>query len=194
MGFLEGHDVRPQRAEHGAGLGDVPVLALEVELRLVAPQAQDDLERLPRHLAVLAGVAVDVEHGPVAGEPAGRHPEVEPPLREVIEHGHPVGQLGGVMVRHEEPAGADAHALGLHEGLGHEQIGRRVGLPGRGVVLPDPRFAEAQLIRPAQLLEIPLVAVVQAALRRVRRHREQSVVHAYLLGRSMTAKMSLSHD
>ena len=62
---------------------------------------------------------------------------------------------------------------GLHEGLGHEQIGRGVGLPGRRVVLADPRLAEAQLVRPAELLEIPLVAVVEAALGRMRRHRER---------------------
>ena len=111
MRLLERLDVRPQRVEHRAGLGDVPVLALVVELGLVAPQPQDDVERLARHLAVLARGAVDVEHGPVAGQPARRHAEVEAPLGEVIEHGHAVGQLGRVMVRHEEPAGADAHAL-----------------------------------------------------------------------------------
>jgi hypothetical protein len=158
----------------------VPVLALKVELGLVAPEPQDDVERLARHLAVLARVAVDVEQGPVARQPARGHAEVEPALREVVEHGHPVGQLGGVMVRHEEPAGADAHALGLEQRLGHEQIGRRVRLPGRGVMLADPRLAEAQLVRPAELLEIPLVPVVQRALGRVRRHREQSVFHASL--------------
>src|SRR6185369_4695579 len=47
----------------------------------------------------------------------------------------------------------------------------------RRVVLADPRLAEAELIGPAQLLEVPLVAVVEAALRRVRGHREQAVVH-----------------
>src|SRR5712691_1636065 len=50
-------------------------------------------------------------------------------------------------------------------------------LPGRGVVLADPRLAEAELIGPAKLLEIPLVSVVQAALGRVRGHREEAVVH-----------------
>ncbi len=167
MRLLERRDVRAERVEHRAGLGDVPVLALEVELGLVAPQAQDDVERLPRHLAVLARVAVDVEQGPVAGQPARRHAEIETALREVVEHRHPVGQLGGVVVRHEEPAGADPHALRLQQRLGHEQVGRRVRLPGRRVVLADPRLAEAQLVSPAELLEIPLVPVVQAALGRM---------------------------
>src|SRR5206468_5264956 len=81
MRLLERRDVRAERVEHRAGLGDVPVLALEVELGLVAPEAQDDVERLPRHLAVLTRVAVDVEQGPVAGPPARRHAEIETALR-----------------------------------------------------------------------------------------------------------------
>src|SRR5262244_3540680 len=86
-----------------------------------------------------------------------------------------------MVIRHQEPAGADAHALRLHQRLGHEQVRRGMRLPGRRVVLADPRLAEAELVGPAQLLEIPLVAVVQAALGRVRWHREQSVVHESLL-------------
>ena len=182
MRFLERRDVRLERVDHRAGLGYVPVLALVIELGFVAPEAQDDVECLARHLAVLARIAVDVEHRPVAGQAARRHAEVEPTLREMVEHRDPVGELGRMMVRHQEPAGADAHARGLHQRLGHEQVGRGVRLPGRGVVLADPRFAEAELVGPAELLEIPLMPVVQAALGRVRWHREQSVVHVSLLG------------
>src|SRR5439155_5900115 len=75
--LLERHDVRLEGADHRAGLGDVPVLALVIELRLVAPETQDDLERLARHLTVLPGIAVDVEHGPVARQPARRYAEVQ---------------------------------------------------------------------------------------------------------------------
>src|ERR1700730_7449870 len=53
-------------------------------------------------------------------------------------------------------------------------------LPGRRVVLADPRLAEAELVGPAELLEIPLVSVVEVALRWMRRHGEQSVVHLRL--------------
>src|SRR5438132_14082891 len=53
-------------------------------------------------------------------------------------------------------------------------------LPGRRVVLADPRLAEAELVCPAELLEIPLVPVVEVALRWMRRHGEQSVVHLRL--------------
>src|SRR5205823_12426572 len=111
-------------------------------------------------------------------------------LREVVEHRDPVGGLGRVVVGDEEPAGADAHALGLQEGLGHQEIRGRVRLPGRRVVLADPRFAEAQLVGPAELLEIPAVAVVEAALRRVRGHREEAVVHG---GASVGARMAAAY-
>src|SRR5262245_57142879 len=50
-------------------------------------------------------------------------------------------------------------------------------LPWRGVMLADPGLAEAQLIRPAQLLQVPLVPVEELPLGRVRRHREETVVH-----------------
>ncbi len=175
--LLERDDVRPERIEHRPGLGDVPVFALVVEFRLVAPQAQDDVERLARHVAVLARHAVHVEQGPVARQPARGHPEVEPALGQVVEHGHAIGQLGRVVVRHQEAAGPDAHALGLHQRLGHQQVRRGMRLPGRGVVLPDPGLAEAQLVRPAKLLEIPLVPVEERPLGRVRRHREETIVH-----------------
>src|SRR6266446_2563672 len=53
----------------------------------------------------------------------------------------------------------------------------RMWLPGGRVVLADPRLAEAELVGPAELLEIPLVSVVEVTLGWMRRHREQSVVH-----------------
>ena len=177
MRLLQRHDVRSQRAQHQVGLGHFPVFAGVVERLLLGPQFQDYLERLARHLAVLPGIAVDVEQRPVTRQSARGHAEVEAALGDVVEHRDAIGELGGMVVRHQEAAGADAHALRLHERLGHEQIGRRVRLPRRGVVLADPRLAESELVRPAQLLQIPLVSVVEAALGRMRRHREQSIVH-----------------
>ncbi len=54
-------------------------------------------------------------------------------------------------------------------------------LPGRGVVLADPAFLIAELVEPAQHLQVPIVPFLQPALRRMRRHREISEFHgAYL--------------
>src|SRR5829696_8260419 len=49
--------------------------------------------------------------------------------------------------------------------------------PGRGVVLADPGFLIAELIEPSQRLQIPVVALLQPALRRMGRHREISDLH-----------------
>src|SRR5262252_5422022 len=102
----------------------------------------------------------------------------------MVEHRHAIGELRGMVIRHEEAARTDAHPLGLEERLRHEEIGRGMRFPGRGVMLPDPRLAEAQLVGPAELLQVPLVPVVELALRRMRRHGEESVVHGALLGGS----------
>ena len=71
-----------------------------------------------------------------------------------------MSELGRMMVGQQEPAGPDAHARRFHERLGHQKIGRRMRLPGRRVVLADPRLAEPELVRPAQLCNPP-VPVVQ---------------------------------
>ena len=56
-----------------------------------------------------------------------------------------------------------------------------MGLPRRGVVLPDPGFPEAVLVRPTKGLEVPLMALPKIALRGMGRHGEQAEVHGRLL-------------
>src|ERR1700730_11133048 len=69
--------------------------------------------------------------------------------------------------------------------LGHQEVRRGMRLPRRGVMLTDPGLAEAQLVGPAQLLKIPLVTVEELPLRRVRRHREETVFHGKPPDRSL---------
>src|ERR1700730_16022825 len=68
--LLQRSDVWPQGAQHQIGLGHFPIFAGIVERFLRGPPLEDDVERLARHLAVLPGIAVDVEHRPVARQPA----------------------------------------------------------------------------------------------------------------------------
>ncbi len=169
--------MRPQGFQHQLGAGHVPVFAGVVERLLFGPQPQNDVERLAGHLAVLAGVAVDVEHRPVARQPARGDAEIEPALRQMVEHRDPVGELGRVVIGQQETARREADPARLHQRLGDQEIGRRVRLPRRGVVLADPGFGKAQLVGPAQRLQIPAMALIKAALGRVRGHREQAVLH-----------------
>ncbi len=85
----------------------------------------------------------------------------------MIEHRDAVGEFGGMMIRQQEAAGTEADVLGLQERLRQQQVRRRMRLPGRGMVLADPGFLVAQLIGPAQHLQVPVVAFLQPALRRM---------------------------
>ena len=192
MRILERFEVRLQRIEHRVGLADVPVLALVVERLVFRPDPQDDLQRFARHVAVLAGEAVDVEHRPITWQAARGDAEQQPPLRQVVEEGDAVRQFAGMMVRQQEPARPEPYVVGLHQCLRHQQVGRGVRFPRRRVVFADPGFAEAQLVRPLDHFQVPLMPVVQGPFWRVRRHREEAVVHdvtpyddfCRLLGRS----------
>src|ERR1700730_3011145 len=99
----------------------------------------------------------------------------------MVEHGDAVGELGGVMVGQQEAAGPEPDVLGLHQRLRHQKVGRGMGLPGRGVVLADPGFGEAQLVEPADHLQVPLMSVLERPLGRMRRHGEISELHRFLL-------------
>ena len=159
--------MRAQALQHAAGAGHVPVLAGVVERLLGGPQLQDDVERFAGHLAVLSGIAVDVEHRPVARQAARGDPEIQPPLRQMIQHCDAVRQLGRVMIGQQKPARRQPNAARLHQRLRDQEVGRRMWLPRRGVVLADPGLGIPELVGPAQGLQIPAMAVAEAALRRV---------------------------
>ena len=137
MRRLERLDMRLERPEHRLRPRDVPELALVVERLVLRPQAQDDVERLPRHVAVDAGHAVDVEHRPVARQAARGDAEIEPALRQMVEHGDAVGELGGVVVRQQEAAGAEAQPLRLHATPARSG-GRAPGCGSQGAVWCSP--------------------------------------------------------
>ncbi|MBA7712262.1 hypothetical protein ES703_121234 [subsurface metagenome] len=186
-------DVRLEEIEHRLGLVDRPELALVGPGRVLGPHFQDDLQRLARHVAVLAGHAVDIEHRPVAGKPAGGDAKIQAAVGEMVEHSDAVGELRRVVIGQQESAGAEADVLGLQERLRQQQIRRRVRLPGRGVVLADPGFLITEFIQPAQDLQVPVVTLLQSALRRMRGHREISKFHgnfplALLMGASCARK------
>ena len=97
----------------------------------------------------------------------------------MIEHRDAVGEFGRVVIGQQKTAGADADIFGLQQRLRHQQIRRGMRLPWRGVVLADPGFLVAEFIQPPQHLQVPVVALFQPALRRMRGHREISEFHGY---------------
>ena len=177
MRRLQRLDVRLEEIEHRVGLGHRPELALVGPGRVIGPHLQDDLQRLAGHVAVLPAHAVDVEHRPVARQARCGDAEIQPAVGEMVEHRDAVGEFGRVMIGQQEAAGAEADILGLQKRLRQQQVGRRMRLPGRGVMLADPGFLIAELVEPAQDLQVPVVSLLQAALRRMRGHREISDFH-----------------
>ena len=148
MRRLQRLDVRFEEVEHRVRLGHRPELALVGQGRGLAPHFQDDLQRLARHVAVLPGHAVDIEHRPVARQAAGRDTEIEPAVGEMIEHRDAVGEFRRVMIGQQETAGPDADVLGLQQRLRDQQIGRRDLAPkarcdARRSRLPDSRAHRA---------------------------------------------------
>ena len=81
------------------------------------------------------------------------------------------------MERQQVRAGTELDVLGTHQRLGYQQVGRRHGFPGSGEVLADPRLAQAVPIGHLKAVKVPLVRIPGGALRRVRRHEEQSELH-----------------
>src|SRR5262249_14157190 len=147
------------------------------ERRGLGPKFQDDLERLARHVSILARHPIDIEHRPVARQARSRDAKVQPAVGEVIKYGHAVRKLGWMMIRQQEAARAEPDVFGLPQALDDEEIRRGMRLPGRGVMLADPAFLIAELVEPAQHLQIKIVTLFHTALRRMRRHRKISEFH-----------------
>ena len=107
----------------------------------------------------------------------------------MIEHRDAVGEFGGMVIGQEEAARAEPDIFGLQKRLRQQEVGRRVRFPGRGVVLTDPGFLVTEFIQPPQHFQIPVVALLQVALRRMRWHREISDFHGVPLRLSCLTRL-----
>src|SRR5260370_32994674 len=97
------------------------------------------------------------------------------------------------MIGQEKAARGEADLLRFHQRLGDQQVGGGMRLPGCGMVLADPGLDKAQLVGPAQSLKIPAVTVEEWALRWVRRHCEQTVLHAFCLPLGLLVYRIINH-
>ena len=177
-GVLEGLDVTAHQAvEHRRNPVGVPVLSAVLPRPVLGPDAQHDLERFAGHLAVLTVLAVHIEERPVARDTAGADAEHEAALGEVVEVRDAVGQFDRVVIGQQVCTGCELDRLRAQQRLRQQQVGRADRLPRHGEVLADPRLDIAQLVGQLDDVEVPLGGVVQAALRRMRRHEENSDLH-----------------
>src|SRR5256885_1098529 len=79
---------------------------------------------------------------------------------------------GPMMVREAEATGADADVVRLADPFHQEQVRRRMRFPPHGMLLADPELLEPELIGADDVLQRPLVAVLETPLRRMTGHRE----------------------
>ena len=189
--LLVGFDVAFQRVQHGIDAVDCPVFPFVFKRLLALPKLQNDVQRFPGHVPVLASHAIDVEELPVARQTARSHSEHESSLGHMVQVGHSVRQLGWIVVGKKVRAWGQLDIFGAQQGLGNEQVRSRVRLPGGGKMLADPGFMEAQLINEIQMLEIPVVARVQIPLRWVRGHHEDSNLHTSSLLSDLAKRQTL---
>ena len=76
----------------------LPIFAFIVEFAVALPKADHDIERLFRHLPVLAAEAVDIEQSPIGRNRARADADIAAPLRNMIEPGDAVGELRRMMI------------------------------------------------------------------------------------------------
>src|ERR1700733_4713862 len=95
----------------------------------------------------------------------------------MIQHRHTGSELRGVVVGQQKTPRPDAQPLGLQQRLRDQQIGRRMRLPRRRVMLANPGLGIPKLIQPAQSLKVPVVAGLQSPLGRMGRHGEIAEFH-----------------
>ena len=147
--------------------------------RILRPDALDrgdGFHRLARaHAAV--GVAEQLE---VGEEPARADAEHEAAAAHVIE----LRDLGGddrrIVVRQADHAGAEFQVFGARHEARHEHQRRRDRLGGRGEMLAEPHFVEAERVGVERLLLVLGERLGERARRRMHRHHEYSEAHLLL--------------
>jgi len=95
----------------------------------------------------------------------------------MIELRHLGGHFDRVMVRQADHRGAEGEIPGARHEAGHEHQRRRNGLGGRGEMLAEPQFIEAEPVGIERLLLVLGERVGEHASRRMHRHHEQSEAH-----------------
>src|SRR5215471_5436888 len=87
-------------------------------------------------------------------------------------------QLRRVVVGQEVHARAELDAFGPQQGLGNHQVRGRNRLPGGSEMLPDPGLVIPQSVAQGQVVQVPLMRVIDVPLRRMGWHHKESVLHS----------------
>src|SRR6185437_9975271 len=135
-----------ERAHHRIRHIDVPVLTLVLETAVALPYLDNDIQRLARHVAILALHAIHAEQLPIARQSTRADAEHVAALRQMIHKGDTAGEFRGMMIRQQVRARRELDALRLHQRLSDQQVGRGIRLPWRSEVLANPGLAIAEAV------------------------------------------------
>lgn len=147
-----------------------PVLTLEVTCTL-RPELRHHAYRFERHLPVLPVTDIKVKDRVIGREGANADTELITPFRHVIEIRDPVSQCDGIVVRKQVAQRTEPDLLRPQQRLSDQQIGGRARLSGRGKVFSNPRFLEAERVKPLKVIQIPALAIPYRPLGRVYWHQ-----------------------
>src|SRR5207244_12574362 len=92
MRLLKRLQMMLQRSHHRIWHVDLPVVAVVFETAVRFPHLEHDIERLARHVAVLAFDSIDAEKLPVARQSARADPEHVAALRQMVHEGDAAGE------------------------------------------------------------------------------------------------------
>ena len=95
----------------------------------------------------------------------------------MIEIGNALSQLRGMVIGQQKSPRGQFDLTGFINRLGDQQIRRRAGFPGRGVVLANPDFVIAHLVEETDIVEIVPMTVENTAMRWIAGHHKSAGFH-----------------
>jgi uncharacterized Zn-binding protein involved in type VI secretion len=113
----------------------------------------------------------------IGGNGAPADPPLKPPTGHVVEHGHTMRQIQGMVQSQEGHARAQVNVLCQGQSLGDEQIGSGGVLPPLRQVFTHPGLAKAEPIGQNELLDVAIVGIREPTAGRMQRHHEQAKLH-----------------
>ena len=120
---------------------------------------------------------VDVEQLKVARQTTRSDSQHVTAARQMVHVRDPAREFRRLMIREQMGSRGKLDSFGLSQRLRDQQVGSRVGFPGRGEMFANPGLVIAQPVCRAQHFEVPFVTFAQIAFGGMARHHEQSKFH-----------------
>ena len=108
--------------------------------------------------------------------------------REMIQKGHALGDVEGVMIGQADHRGAQADSMGAHGGLGQGHLGHGHGFPAPRVMLADKEFIEVERVGVLDERDVALEGERGMLRGMMYRHHKEGKFHGYPLIMMFTSR------